>query len=105
MIIAVEVLFRLADPLSLEEATAKFESTAPNYRGKVGLLSKAYLRSEDGAVAGGFYLWDSREAAEAQYTDSWRATVAEVYGTQPEVHYYEVPVFIQNAIAVETSGD
>ena len=52
MITAI-VQFSLPKPISLEEATRAFESTAPKYQGLRGLVRKYYLRSEDGRQAGG----------------------------------------------------
>lgn len=94
--IAALVTFKIDGALSLDEAVIKFNTTAPNYRGKAGLISKAYIYRQDGAVLGGFYLWESREQAEAQYSEAWRAKATEIYGVAPEFQYFEVPVFIQN---------
>ena len=63
--ITTVVQFRLPQPISLEEATRRFESSAPKYRNVPGLIRKYYLRAEDGRTAGGVYLWESRAAAEA----------------------------------------
>ncbi|HAX25868.1 MAG TPA: monooxygenase, partial [Chloroflexi bacterium] len=41
-------------------------------------------------------LWESREAAEAVYTDEWKAKAATLYGTPPDIRYFDVPVFIDN---------
>ena len=94
--IATLVLFPTAGSLSLEEATTHFNTTAPAYRGRDGLHAKAYIYAEDSAELGGFYLWESREAAEALYTDAWRARATEIYGVEPVVRYFDVPVLIEN---------
>lgn len=94
--IAALITFDIETPLSLEEATAKFESTAPNYRGLPHLISKAYIRSEDGRTVGGFYVWESREAAEAMYGGDWESRVTAVYGVEPNLQYFDVPVLIEN---------
>ncbi len=57
MITAI-VQFALPAPVSLQEATRMFESTAPKYQNLLGLIRKYYLRSEDGRTAGGVYLWE-----------------------------------------------
>ena len=51
---------------------------------------------QDGATAGGTYLWNSRQEADAMYTDSWRAFVREKYGTDAIVTYFESPVTVDN---------
>ena len=54
------------------------------------------MLSRDGATAGGTYLWNSRQEAEAMYTESWRAFVPEKYGTDAIVTYFESPVTVDN---------
>jgi hypothetical protein len=95
-VIAALVLFPTNGSISLDDATERFNGTAPAYRGREGLHSKAYIYAADGNDLGGFYLWESREAAEAVYTDAWRDKVTEVYGVAPVVRYFEVPVLIGN---------
>ena len=94
--IIVLTSFALPKPITREEARGVFLGTAPTYRGVKGLLQKRYLLSEDGATAGGVYLWRSRPEAEAMYTESWRSFVRETYGTDPTVTYFESPVLVDN---------
>jgi hypothetical protein len=95
MIIAITT-FKLPKPITSEDARSIFLSTAPKYRGVQGLLRKHYVLSEDGATAGGVYLWNSRAEAEAMYTPSWRTFVREKYGTEPNVTYFDSPVVVDN---------
>jgi hypothetical protein len=88
--------FRVPKPLTREEARRIFLSTAPKYRDVPGLVRKAYVLSEDGATAGGVYLWKSRADAEAMYTPSWRAFVRERYGSDPSIMFFESPVIVDN---------
>ena len=88
--------FQLPSPITLEEARKIFLSTAPKYRGMAGLIRKYYLLSQDGSTVGGVYLWNSREEADALYTESWRAFVREKYGTDPSVVYMDCPVVVDN---------
>ncbi len=94
--ITVITTFRLPKSITREEARGIFLSTAPKYRGVTGLFRKCYVLSEDGATAGGIYLWNSRADADAMYTDSWRAFVREKYGAEPSVTYFESPVVVDN---------
>jgi len=93
MIVAV-VNFVLPRPLSPEEAQAMFEASAPNYQNVDGLRRKHYLLAEDGRSAGGVYLWDSREQAEALYDADWATRIAARYGSAPTVTYYESSVTV-----------
>ncbi|MFH0787315.1 MAG: YdhR family protein [Pseudomonadota bacterium] len=94
--IAAIVEFKLPQPISRQKGQEIFLSTAPKYRDVPGLLRKYYLLSEDGAPAGGVYLWKSREQAEELYTEEWRKFVRGKYGSQPSVTYFESPVIVDN---------
>ena len=95
--ITTVVQFHLQAPISLEEATRRFESSAPKYRNLPGLIRKYYVRGEDGRTAGGVYLWESRAAAEAVYSDEWRERVERLYGSAPEITWFDTPVVVDNA--------
>jgi hypothetical protein len=88
--------FQLPNPITLDEARKIFLSTAPKYLGVTGLIRKYYMLSEDGSTVGGVYLWNSREEADALYTESWRSFVREKYGTDPTVTYMDSPVVVDN---------
>ena len=95
--ITTVVQFRLPQPISLEDATRRFESSAPKYRNAPGLIRKYYLRAQDGRAAGGVYLWESRAAAEAVYTAEWREYVTKAFGSAPEIAWFDTPVIVDNA--------
>jgi hypothetical protein len=102
MITAV-VRFRLPQGTTRDDAKAMFEKSAPNYRGVPGLVRKYYLYGDD-RIGGGVYLWDSRDAAERFYSEAWRSTIAQRYGVQPEILFYETPVIVDNADANAASA-
>lgn len=95
MITAI-VQFSLPQPINLEEAARVFEATAPKYKGLRGLVRKYYLRSDDGRRAGGVYLWETRSAAEAVYNGEWKARVKQLYGSEPEISWFDTPLIVDN---------
>lgn len=95
MITAI-VQFKLPAPVSRDKAQQLFLGTAPKYREAPGLIRKYYLLSDDGATAGGAYLWKSRGDAERMYTAEWRQFIARTYGAEPQVQYFETPVVVDN---------
>lgn len=90
------VTFRLPKPMTVDEAKAVFQGTAPKYQALPGLIRKYYVLAEDGSTAGGVYLWSSRAAADAVYTEAWRAFVTEKYGAPPQIVYMHSPVIVDN---------
>lgn len=103
MITAI-VEFKLPKPITLSEARETFLSTAAKYKGMPGLVRKYYFLSEDGAKAGGIYLWKTRAHAEQVYTEEWRGFVRGKYGTEPSLTYLECPVVVDNATNEITSS-
>ena len=95
MITAI-VEFELPKPISVAHAKEIFLSTAPKYKGMPGLIRKYYFLSENGAKAGGIYLWASREDANRIYTEEWKAFVRSKYGNDPQLSYLECPVVVDN---------
>ena len=92
------VQIKLPEPIAKEKAQAVFAGTAPKYREVKGLIRKYYLLSEDGATAGGVYLWKSRAAAKQLYTDDWKTFILQKYGTKPTVTYFDSPVIVDNLV-------
>jgi 4-amino-4-deoxy-L-arabinose transferase-like glycosyltransferase len=88
--------FTLPAPISRDDARAIFLSTAPKYRDVPGLYRKTYVLYPDGVTVGGIYLWQTRAAAEAMYTNAWRDFVRGKYGCEPSVTYLDSPVVVDN---------
>ncbi len=104
MITAV-VQFKLPDGTSLADAKAKFQSTAPRYRGLPGLARKYYLFDAEKGTGGGCYLFESRADAEAAFNDEWHARIRDKYGADPEIRYFESPVIVDNVRGEIIGGD
>ena len=88
-IIAV-VAQRLPDGTDREAALQMFRDSIPRYMATEGLLRKNVIYQE--GVGGGVYLWESREAAEAAYSDEWKAYMTEKYNHSPKLVFYEAPI-------------
>jgi hypothetical protein len=97
MITAI-VRFKLPPTVQLKDAAELFKGTAPKYRQLPGLVRKYYLFDSDTGIGGGVYLWESREAADRVYTKEWKQTLAQRYGAEPEISYFDTPVVVDNAI-------
>ena len=71
-------------------------ASAPTYRelGRKGLIRKDYLNGEAGT--GGIYLWESRKAAEAWFTDAKLAELTQRFGATPKLTWYDTHVTVDN---------
>ena len=93
-VIVAIVRFPLDPPVPADDARAMFEASAPSYQSLPGLMRKHYLRGEDGSVAGGVYLWESRAAAEAVYDAAWRERLTQKYGAPRNAIEADVRAFL-----------
>ena len=59
--------------------------------------NKIHRHSQDGGMAGGVYLWNSRDDTERLYTDEWKNFIFDRNGSLPTVTYFESPVIVDNA--------
>jgi len=97
MITAI-VRFKLPATIDSAKAAELFQGSAPKYQGLAGLIRKYYLFDAESRTGGGCYLWESREAAERVYNSEWRKMIAERYGAEPEISYFETPVVVDNTL-------
>ncbi len=78
-------------------AIVKFK-LPPKCRQLAGLVRKYYLYDGDAGIGGGVYLWESRAAADRVYTAEWKKMIADRYGAEPEITYFDTPVIVDNAL-------
>lgn len=100
----VIVTFKLDGLATLAEMTKRFHTTAPKYRNVPGLLRKNYIVSQDTRIAGGVYLWESREAADRMYTPDFKQFIRDTYQCEPEIRYFESPVMVDNVAQTVIEG-
>ena len=81
---------------TLDQAIAGGTGSAPIYRGLAGqgLIRKDYLNGEAGT--GGVYLWESRAAAEAWFTETRIAELTARFGVRPRLTWYDTHVTVDN---------
>jgi len=79
-----------------EQAIKGGTASAPTYRGLAakGLIRKDYLNGETGT--GGVYLWESRESAEAWFTEERVAELTKRFGARPRLTWYDTYVTVDN---------
>jgi heme-degrading monooxygenase HmoA len=90
------VQFKLPASVTRDEVREFFSNVALMFRDIPGLIRKYFLLSEDGSTAGGVYLWKSLEDAERFYTDNFKQSIIERYGSEPSITYFESPVVVDN---------
>jgi len=91
------VTFKLPSEMTREDVVANFEKTAPNWKANPDLIRKNYLVDVKIGMAGGVYLWKERGHAEKWHGEAFRNKVKEIYGSEPEIRFFDTPIIVDNA--------
>jgi hypothetical protein len=93
------VLWTYAVPPNLTEPAIRdlFSQVAGNYLGVPGLVRKYFGFTEDASAVIGIYLWETKDAADAFYSEEWMAGVTERWGAAPAKQEWIVPVVAESA--------
>jgi hypothetical protein len=84
-------------PIGLEECRAHFTKIAPDFLQARGFVRKQFICRKEGGVAGGVYMWETQQAAEAFYTGPWRDGIRARYGNDPKIQYFETVALTDKA--------
>jgi hypothetical protein len=98
------VTFALPKGMTREQLIENYKQTAPKWRLNPDLIRKNYLFDQAGRLGGGVYLWRTKAAATRWHDDSWRKKVVELYGSEPNIRYFETPIVVDN-LAQQTIED
>jgi hypothetical protein len=96
MITAI-VLYDLPPSIGLEECRKHFTAIAPSFMKIPGFVRKQFICLNEGRVAGGVYMWETREAAEKFYNGPWMEGIRERYGSEPKITYFETVALADKA--------
>jgi hypothetical protein len=79
-----------------EQAIKSGTASAPIYRNLAakGLIRKDYINGDAGT--GGVYLWETRKAAEAWFTQERIAELGQRFGARPRLTWYDTHVTVDN---------
>jgi hypothetical protein len=88
MITAI-VLYDLPASIDREACRQHFLRIAPGFLDTPGFIRKQFIHDVNGGVAGGSYLWETLEAAQAFYSGPWREGIVRRYGCEPRIAYFE----------------
>jgi len=95
MITAI-VQYRLPPQIDTAACAAHFRTIAPDFRAVPGLIRKQFIYAEDG-WAGGVYLWQTWQDAEAFYAGPWLDGIRQRYGMDPQIKFFETACITDNA--------
>jgi hypothetical protein len=89
--------FKVPDGTSKAALVETINATAHTYQGIPGLIRKYYGIAPDGATLVGIYLWETKPAADALFTDDWFGMVTKRWGAPPLRQDFETPMVVEAA--------
>lgn len=92
------VLFALPRDITREQVVAGMHEVAPRWRAEPDLIRKTFVYDAQAGIAGAFYLWKNRAAAERAHDEAWRQRIHTTYGSEPTIRYFETPLVVDNAL-------
>ncbi len=95
--IGVMVIFQFDGSVDTSKVRKVAEDSQSRFQGMPGLRSKTFCIDQNSNAAMNFYVWESREAAEAFFSEQLVQRVSELYGVTPSVRYLDVVAFVDNA--------
>jgi heme-degrading monooxygenase HmoA len=72
------------------------EGARSMFEGMPGLRFKFFTLDENNQRATNFYVWDSKEVAEAFFSEDLRQRVTGLYGTKPTIDFVEIAQIVDN---------
>lgn len=84
--------------LTREKYLENTKAIAGRFTDIPGLIRKQFLFDETTGTAGGVYLWETREQAEACYRGVWRENFMKSMGVEPNIQFFESLVVVDNEL-------
>lgn len=80
-----------------EQTLRGFEAEMALERRAPGLLRRYAIVTGDGRF-GGVYLWRDEDAAKRWFDAAWQRKVRELYGSEPQVEWFDAPILMPSAL-------
>jgi len=97
-VITEYVLFPLPEGITRDKVVQGMREVSPKWRANGELIRKTFVYDAEAGMAGAFYLWKNRAAAEAAHDEAWREGVRRRYGGEPEIRYFDTPIVVDNVL-------
>ena len=96
-VVGVSVVFEYEGDFDRARVIEVAKNARKMFEGLPGLRFKFFTLDEKEQRAMNLYVWDSREAAEAFFTDELRERVTGLYGVTPTISYLEIAEIVDNS--------
>ena len=90
--------FQLPEGMTRDDVIKNYEDTTDKWRNINELIRKSYIYDEETRLGGSIYHSETTAAADQWHDAEWRKFVKELYGSDPVVRRFEVPIVADNKL-------
>ena len=95
--IGTTVTFQYDGALDRDRVVNVADKARAMFEGMPGLRFKFFTVDEKQRRAVNFYVWESKDAADAFFTDELRQRGTELYGVSPNIEFVEIAQIVDNS--------
>lgn len=95
--IGVNVTFDFDGDLDRDRVVNVADKARAMFEGMPGLRFKFFTFDEKQKRATNFYVWESRDAADAFFSEELRERVTGLYGVSPSIDFVEIAQIVDNS--------
>jgi hypothetical protein len=96
-VIGVNVSFQYEGSFDRARVIDVADNERATFEQMPGLRFKFFTFDEAARRANNFYVWDSKEAAQAFFSDEVRQMVTDLYGVAPTIEFAEIAQVVDNS--------
>jgi heme-degrading monooxygenase HmoA len=96
-VIGVNVTFEYNGDLDRDRVINVADKARAMFEGMPGLRFKFFTFDEKQQRATNFYVWESRDAADAFFSEELRERVTGLYGVSPRIDFVEIAQIVDNS--------
>jgi hypothetical protein len=96
-VIGVNVTFEYDGELDRDRVINVADKARAMFEGMPGLRFKFFTFDEKQGQATNFYVWESRDAADAFFSEELRERVTGLYGVSPRIDFVEIAQIVDNS--------
>lgn len=89
--------YSLPTPSARSALAEKFKLARDRFRGMAGLQRKYFCYDKTSGRGLSVYLWDSKAAAEAVFTEAFISGFEASFGVRPSIRYIDTLMIVDNA--------
>lgn len=100
----VFVTYKIDRDFDREKLIEMFSAASPMFQNATGLVRKYFCHEPDISTGKSVYLFDSRDSADAFFSEGFLQQMETIFGNRPEALHLDTLMIIDNALGTVTTN-